>query len=81
MQQPQSQNIKAPSWNAQSIDLAPGEALVAVEGTAWVTASHDSRDIILSPGSEVRFKRKTRAIVSGFGGREVTLRKDAAEAH
>ena len=75
--QAHDQSITVPSWNVEAVDLAPGEALVAVEGTAWVTASEDGRDIILSPGSEVRFKKKARAIVGGFGGRQITVRKDA----
>lgn len=79
--QAQAHEIVVPSREVETIELAPGETLVSVEGLVWVTAHSEGRDIILGPGEEIRFEKKSRAIVGGFGGRGVTVRKDTPAAH
>lgn len=78
--QTQVHKIVVPSHKVEAIELAPGETLVSVEGVVWVTASSEGRDIILGPGDAIRFDKKSRAIVGGFGDNSVTVRKDALAA-
>lgn len=65
----------------EGLDVAPGEAIISLEGVVWVTTSSHSGDILLGPGDRIAFAKRGRAVVGGLRGRGVKLRLEPANAN
>ncbi len=56
-----------PNQTLKVVDGA-GSTVSALEGSVWITEENQPNDIILTPGSSYRLRRRGVALVNSLGG-------------